>query len=35
MTWGKMREYEVYEDTHKTEALDAYLERRGKIAGAR
>jgi hypothetical protein len=33
MAWGKMRAYEVYDDTHKTEALDAYLERRGERAG--
>ena len=25
MTWGKMREYEVYEDTHQSAALDRYL----------
>jgi ketosteroid isomerase-like protein len=34
LTWGKMRAYEVYEDTHKTEALDAYLERVGKSPAA-
>jgi len=32
MRWGKMREYEVYEDTERTTALDAWLERRGKEA---
>lgn len=26
---GHIHLYEVFEDTHKTEALDAYLERRG------
>jgi ketosteroid isomerase-like protein len=26
MAWGKLRDYEVYEDTEKTKALDAYLE---------
>jgi ketosteroid isomerase-like protein len=30
MAWGKMREYEVYEDTEKSKALDAYLVRAGK-----
>lgn len=25
MPWGRLREYEVYEDTDKPEALDAYL----------
>jgi ketosteroid isomerase-like protein len=25
IAWGKLREYEVYEDTQKTEALDEYL----------
>jgi ketosteroid isomerase-like protein len=25
MSWGRLREYEVYEDTDKPEALDAYL----------
>jgi ketosteroid isomerase-like protein len=25
MTWGKLREYEVYEDTQKSAALDAWL----------
>lgn len=32
MRWGKMREYEVYEDTERTEALDAWLRRTGKEA---
>lgn len=35
LSWGKMRAYEVYENTHKTEALDAYLERRGEPAVGR
>jgi len=26
MAWGKMKDYEVYEDTQKAKALDAYLE---------
>lgn len=26
MKWGKLREYEVYEDTQKAKALDDYLE---------
>lgn len=35
LAWGKMRAYEVYEDTRKTEALDAYLDRTGRgAAGA-
>ena len=25
MAWGKLREYEVYEDTQQTEALEQYL----------
>ena len=27
--WGKLREYEVYEDTVETNRLDAWIERRG------
>lgn len=27
MSWGRLKEYEVYEDTHKPEALDEYLAR--------
>jgi ketosteroid isomerase-like protein len=27
LAWGKMREYEVYEDTEETRRLDEYLER--------
>ncbi len=30
IAWGKLREYEVYEDTQKTEALDEYLASIGK-----
>ena len=26
MAWGKLKDYEVYEDTEKATALDAYLE---------
>ena len=29
MTWGKLREYEVYEDTQASRALDDYLLARG------
>jgi hypothetical protein len=29
IAWGKLREYEVYEDTEKTTKLDAYLARVG------
>jgi ketosteroid isomerase-like protein len=25
MSWGRLKAYEVYEDTHKAEALDEYL----------
>lgn len=32
--WGKMREYEVYEDTEQTDALDAWLQRTGKEAAS-
>lgn len=32
MRWGKMREYEVYEDTVETDRLDAWLERSDKEA---
>jgi len=31
IAWGKLREYEVYEDTQKTEALDEYLAAVGKL----
>jgi hypothetical protein len=34
MSWGKMRAYEVYEDTQQSKALDAYLERVGKQGAA-
>ena len=30
IAWGKLREYEVYEDTQRTERLDAYLASIGK-----
>ena len=29
MAWGLLREYEVYEDTQRSKALDAYLEANG------
>lgn len=29
MAWGLLREYEVYEDTQKSKALDAYLAAQG------
>lgn len=32
MRWGKMREYEVLEDTERSAALDDWLERSGKEA---
>jgi ketosteroid isomerase-like protein len=31
MAWGKMRAYEVYEDSEKAKALDRYLESVGKL----
>ncbi len=31
IAWGKLREYEVYEDTLKTAALDEYLAETGKL----
>lgn len=31
LRWGLLREYEVYEDTQKTEALDRYLASIGKL----
>jgi ketosteroid isomerase-like protein len=34
IAWGKLREYEVFEDTEETRRLDEYLERGGE-AGAR
>ncbi len=30
IVWGKLRDYEVYEDTEQTEALDEYLKRIGE-----
>ncbi|MGN6588440.1 MAG: hypothetical protein ACTHKT_13385 [Solirubrobacterales bacterium] len=35
MAWGTMRAYEVYEDTHQTDALDAYLDRVGEPGRSR
>jgi ketosteroid isomerase-like protein len=35
MRWGMLKEYEVYEDTHKADELDAYLaEHRPELAVA-
>jgi len=34
VSWGRLREYEVYEDTQATQELDAYLERRASAAAA-
>jgi ketosteroid isomerase-like protein len=31
LSWGKLREYEVYEDTQKSKALDEYLASIGKL----
>jgi ketosteroid isomerase-like protein len=31
ISWGLLREYEVYEDTQKTEALDRYLASIGEL----
>jgi ketosteroid isomerase-like protein len=35
MTWGKLREYEVYEDTEKSKALDRWLEANEPVPVAR
>jgi len=32
MAWGLLKDYEVYEDTQKSKALDAYLAARGQPA---
>lgn len=32
IAWGKLREYEVYEDTQKSKQLDAWLEQRDHAA---
>lgn len=34
IAWGKMREYEVYEDTEETRRLDEYLARTGEPGAA-
>jgi ketosteroid isomerase-like protein len=35
MSWGRLKEYEVYEDTHKANELDHYLaEHRPELAAA-
>jgi ketosteroid isomerase-like protein len=34
MSWGLLREYEVYEDTQATKALDEYLSQRESISVA-
>lgn len=31
ISWGLLRDYEVYEDTQKAKALDSYLESVGKL----
>ena len=31
LSWGLLRDYEVYEDTQKSKALDGYLESIGKL----
>jgi hypothetical protein len=33
ISWGKLREYEVYEDTEETRRLDQYLAGRGQETG--
>jgi ketosteroid isomerase-like protein len=33
ISWGKLRDYEVYEDTTATDALDSYLAEIGKMPG--
>ena len=34
ISWGLLREYEVYEDTQKSKALDPYLAARGIVRAA-
>jgi len=34
VSWGRLREYEVYEDTQASQELDAYLARRASSAAA-
>jgi ketosteroid isomerase-like protein len=34
LAWGRMREYEVYEDTERTPPLDRYLEETGRAQTA-
>jgi ketosteroid isomerase-like protein len=34
MAWGRMKQYEVYEDTQKAKALDEWLDRRGELKAA-
>ncbi len=34
MSWGLVREYEVYEDTEKSSALDEYLLAAGELGSA-
>jgi hypothetical protein len=35
LAWGRLKEYEVYEDTHKANQLDLYLaEHRPELAAA-
>ena len=33
ISWGKLRDYEVYEDTKATDALDRHLAELGKMPG--
>jgi ketosteroid isomerase-like protein len=33
LRWGRLQEYEVYEDTQKAAELDAWLERHGRALG--
>ena len=34
MAWGRLKDYEVYEDTHKADALDEYLDAAPAGAGS-
>ena len=34
LVWGRLKEYEVYEDTQKSKALDIWLEQNGPVAVA-
>ena len=35
LVWGRLKEYEVYEDTQRSKALDEWLERNQSVAAVR